>query len=149
MEKIVLPNEVLLGEVTELLGEGREVVMTPKGNSMLPFIHGCIDSVVLKKAPHYSKGDIVLACFKGIFVMHRIISIDGSSVTLMGDGNIMGCEKGNVDEIFGKVIDIVTPKGRHHKPTKGIVWYWLLPIRKYILKIHRKWNKVFRPEYIS
>ena len=35
MDRIVLPNDVLLNEVAQLLGEGREVVITPKGRSML------------------------------------------------------------------------------------------------------------------
>ena len=47
MEKVAFPNEVLLGEIAQLLSVGREVVMTPKGISMLPFIRGEVDQVKL------------------------------------------------------------------------------------------------------
>ena len=60
MDKIVLPNEVFLEEVAVLLDEGREVTLSPKGSSMLPFIREGRDSVVLRKEPAVHKGDIVL-----------------------------------------------------------------------------------------
>ena len=149
MGKVALSNEVLFGEVTRMLDEGLEVAMTPKGNSMLPFIHGGKDSVTLKRKGTYAVGDIVLACFNGRYVLHRIIAIDGDKVTLMGDGNLQGCEKGRIDELCGTVVEIVNGKGRRRKPGKGRLWRRLLPVRRYILKIHRKWNKCFRPELIS
>ena len=46
-----LPNEVLLEDAGALLAEGREVCITPKGNSMLPFIRDGKDSVTLRKLP--------------------------------------------------------------------------------------------------
>ena len=63
MGKVVLPNEVLLGEVAQLLSEGREVVMTPKGRSMLPFIRGEVDRIKLRQPDSLNVGDIVLAYF--------------------------------------------------------------------------------------
>jgi len=106
MTKVVLPNEVLIGEVAELLNAGREVVMTPKGNSMLPFIRGDVDNVRLRKPESLHVGDIVLARFGGRYVMHRIIALDGDMVTLMGDGNLQGTEKGSRSE--------VRRRGRNH-----------------------------------
>ena len=143
MEKLVLPNEVMLDEVAQLLAEGREVVIVPKGNSMLPFIHGEVDKVVLVKSEVPKVGDIVLARFGGRYVLHRVIRMEGRNVTLMGDGNLQGTEHGTVDEVKGKVVEIITPKGRRRKPTRGWLWRKVLPMRRYILKIHRKWNKIF------
>lgn len=143
MEKLVLPNEVMLDEVAQLLAEGREVVIVPKGNSMLPFIHGEVDKVVLVKSEDPRVGDIVLARFGGRYVLHRVIRREGRNVTLMGDGNLQGTEHGTVDEVKGKVVEIITPKGRRRKPTRGWLWRKMLPMRRYILKIHRKWNKIF------
>lgn len=142
MEKVALPNDVMLGEVARLLADGREVVIVPKGRSMLPFIRGDVDSVVLTAPKSLKVGDIVLAHFGGRYVLHRIIAVDGGQVTLMGDGNLQGVEKGSTDEVFGIVTEIITPKGRHRKPTKGWLWRQLLPVRKYLLKIYRKWNKL-------
>ena len=48
-EKRVIPNEILLGEVTSLLAEGQEVVLLTKGGSMMPFLRSERDSVALRK----------------------------------------------------------------------------------------------------
>ena len=90
--KLLLPNEVLLGEVERMLDEGREVLMVPKGRSMLPFIRGEVDKVLLSKPKELKVGDIALAWVDDRYVMHRVIAIDGQQVTLMGDGNLQGRE---------------------------------------------------------
>lgn len=142
--KLLLPNEVLLGEVERMLDEGREVLMVPKGRSMLPFIRGEVDKVLLSKPKELKVGDIALAWVDDRYVMHRVIAIDGQKVTLMGDGNLQGREQTTRDQVVGVVVDIITPEGRHHKPTRGWLWRKLLPVRKYLLKVYRKWNKIFK-----
>lgn len=155
MGKVVLPNDILLDEVARLLSEGRDVVMTPKGRSMLPFIRGEVDCVVLRQLPKVEVGDIVLAHFGDRYVLHRVIAVEEEDVVLMGDGNLQGVERGKASEVCGTVIEIVRQNGKHCKPSKGRLWRKLLPIRKYLLKIYRKWNKlrtssrVSRPEVPS
>lgn len=141
MEKVVLPNEVLLGEVARLLGEGREVVMTPKGNSMLPFIRGEVDRIKLLKPDKLCVGDIVLAYFGNRYILHRIVAINGDEIILMGDGNLKDTEQGNRSDVVGKVVEIITPDNRQHKPRKAWLWRHTLFLRKYLLKIYRKWVK--------
>lgn len=139
------PNDLLLGEVERLLAEGRDVMLVPKGRSMLPFIRGGTDKVLLRKpsVSELSVGDIVLARKDGgQYVMHRIIAIAGERITLMGDGNLHGTEVVEKKDVAGKVMEILTPTGQHYKPTQGWLWRKLLPIRKYLLKIYRKWNKL-------
>ena len=146
-----IPNEVLLGEVDRMLAAGRDVVLVPRGRSMLPFIRGGVDKVLLRK-PQESQlkvGDIVLAHIEGCYVMHRIIALDGERMTLMGDGNLQGKEVGVRSEAVGKVVEIITPAGCHRKPTSGWLWRRLLPIRKYLLKIYRKWNKLRASSRVS
>ena len=76
MKKLVLPNEILLGEVERLLSQGTSVTIMTKGNSMLPFIVGERDSVVLKPYGVPRVGDIALAhLHNGAYVLHRIIDI--------------------------------------------------------------------------
>ena len=146
-----LPNEVFLGEVERMLAAGRDVVLVPKGRSMLPFIRGEVDKVLLQKAsPSQLKvGDIVLAHVEERYVMHRIIALKGDQVTLMGDGNLRGTELAMRNEVVGVVAEIITPEGRHRKPTRGWLWRRLLPIRKYLLKIYRKWNKLRASSRVS
>ena len=145
------PNEVLLGEVDRMLAAGRDVVLVTRGRSMLPFIRGGVDKVLLRKSPEsqLKVGDIVLAHIEGRYVMHRIIALDGERMTLMGDGNLQGKEEGVRSEAVGKVVEIITPTGRHRKPTSGRLWRRLLPIRKYLLKIYRKWHKLRASSRVS
>lgn len=144
MEGFVSPDDQNLAQVPRLLEEGKVVVLKKlKGNSMLPFIRGGKDSVILRKPEGIKVGDIVLAVFGGRPIVHRVIAINGTKVTLMGDGNLQGTEKGDLSEVLGIVDQIITPSGRCHKPGDGQLWRRLLPVRKYLLKVYRKWNKIF------
>lgn len=142
MDRIVLPNDVLLNEVAQLLGEGREVVMNTKGRSMLPFIRGEVDQVKLRQPDSLGVGDIVLAYFENRYVLHRIVAIHGDEITLMGDGLLEGTERGDRSDVVGKVVEIITPDHRQHKPGKAWLWRHTLFLRKYLLKVYRKWNKL-------
>jgi hypothetical protein len=147
MDRIVLPNDVLLNEVAQLLGEGREVVITPKGRSMLPFIRGEVDQIKLRQPDGLRVGDIVLAYFENHYVLHRIVAINGEEVVLMGDGNLKGTEQGDRSEVVGKVVEIITPDLRQHKPGKAWLWRHTLFFRKYLLKVYRKWNKLMNRQF--
>ena len=147
MDRIVLPNDVLLNEVAQLLGEGREVVITPKGRSMLPFIRGEVDQIKLRQPDGLRVGDIVLAYFGNHYVLHRIVAINGEKVVLMGDGNLKGTEQGDRSEVVGNVVEIITPDLRQHKPGKAWLWRHTLFFRKYLLKVYRKWNKLINRQF--
>ena len=137
MDKRVLPNEVLLEEAARLLDEGREVNFTPLGNSMLPFIRGGKDSVVLCKKPSVEEGDIVLVRLPGRYVLHRVIAREGVNLTLMGDGNLAFTESCTVADVMGTVSAIHRGK-RTVVPGKGRFWRFLMPFRRYILAIYRR-----------
>ena len=77
----------------QLLAEGKQVQLTPVGSSMLPFIRGEVDSVVLRKPESLRVGDIALAPYQGRYVLHRVIRIEGDTVVMMGDGIVKGTEK--------------------------------------------------------
>ncbi len=134
MDKKTLPNDIVLEEARTLLDEGREVCITPKGNSMLPFIRGDRDTVTLKRQQEVNVGDIVLARLpSGQYVMHRVIRRDGLSLTLMGDGNIRGTESCTAGDIIGTVVLI-----NNRKPGDGALWRRLKPVRRIILAIYRR-----------
>lgn len=145
MEGFVSPDEQNLAQVPHLLNEGKVVVLKKlKGNSMLPFIRGGVDSVRLRKPEGVKEGDIVLAVFRGRPIVHRVIAINGTKVTLMGDGNLKGkTEEGDLSNVLGIVDQIISPSGRSRKPGNGRLWRRLLPMRKYLLKVYRKCNKLF------
>ena len=131
--------DLYMSGLETLLMEGREVEMTPKGSSMLPFIKGDRDSVVLTKpAKPFEVGDIVLAKVGGRYIMHRIFSVEGNDLTLMGDGNIRGTESCASSDVIGLVTEIHKENGKVVKPGKGALWRTLMPFRRYILAIYKR-----------
>lgn len=138
MEKRVLPNKVLLEEVAALVAQGKDVVFTPKGNSMLPFIRGDRDSVRLSACGEPEEGDIILARHDGRYVLHRVVSVGEKTLLLMGDGNLQGTERVLRSDILGKVTAILRENGRTVIPGKGRLWRVLKPLRRYILGIYRR-----------
>lgn len=138
--QVTLPNEILIGEVGELLARGKEVVLMTKGWSMNPFIIGERDSVLLKKTGKLEPGDIVLAeVYPQKYVLHRVIAIEGDSITLMGDGNIAGKEHCKKDNILGTVQKIIHPNGKEVIPGKAAVWRKMGPLaRRIALAFYRR-----------
>ena len=139
----LVANTILIPEMDKLLREGREVHFTPGGVSMRPFIEGGRDSVTLERPKEVAVGDMLLCRVRADrYVLHRLIAIDGDRLTLMGDGNVAGTEVCGREDVIGRVTSITTPNGRTHRPGRGRLWFHLLPVRKWILKFHRKWLKI-------
>lgn len=139
---------MLMHRDLESLQEGKLVAIVPQGISMLPFIEGGVDQVFLLKKEKVEMGDIVLVEYKGKHILHRVYAIDGEKVVLMGDGNLEGTEAVMVEEVMGTVVEIVH-KGRRRKPGKAWLWRHSLPLRRYLLKLHRKWNKLRASSCVS
>jgi len=145
-----VPNDILIPELARLISEEKEVRFTPSGVSMRPFIEGDQDSVVLAPMNRPPRiGDILLAqvqtlCDRQTYVLHRLVRIEGEIYILQGDGNLSGEERCAIGDIIGRVVAIETPQGRRKCLTRGRLWYWMKPMRKWLLKIYRhsvlKWN---------
>ena len=141
MDKRTLPNEILLGEVAAILQEGREAVIIPTGSSMLPFIRGGVDRVVLRRQEDVAVGDIVLVKIGDRYILHRVISHQGDALTLMGDGNIRGTEACRTGDVIGTVAEIIRPSGRVRIPGRARLWRMLKPIRRYLLALWRRLSR--------
>jgi len=137
MDRLFVPNYVLLEDVASLLEEGREVVLAPRGNSMLPFIREGRDSVALRKLDGVKVGDIVLARLAGRYVMHRVVAVEGEKLTLMGDGNVGLKEHCTVADVIGTVVWIVRGN-KKFKPGRGRLWRALCPLRRILLALYRR-----------
>ena len=88
------------------LNEGYTVKMVPTGNSMLPTIHHKEDVVLLKETQEVAPGDIILAEIeKDHYVMHRILKMEGTDITLKGDNN-RGTEQAKLTDVIAKVVGI-------------------------------------------
>ncbi len=146
-----VPNAVLMEQVRELIQEGKSVTMTVKGQSMLPFIHGDRDSVLLESCHEPKVGDILLCeIAKGQFVLHRVTAItprtpdEETEIILMGDGNLAGKEHCRRKNIVAKAVQVIRPDGRRidccsrASIRRARIWKGLLPIRRYLLAIYRR-----------
>ncbi len=143
-------DEVILSEAIRLVKEGVCVTFPVKGNSMLPFIVGGRDSVILEKPGALQWGDVVLALVESDnkqgkhYVIHRILGLDGSDVTLMGDGNLLLRERCKRSDVCAKVLQVVKPNGKKISFNSfwnrfaAKLWFFLLPFRRYLLWIFNK-----------
>ena len=132
-------------EALRLVQKGVTVTFPVTGQSMLPFIIGGKESVILHAPGLIAVGDVVVAWVDGNrYVVHRIINIDGDRVTLMGDGNVKGTEHCLLKDVKARVTHVVDAKDRTHylynrwRMLGAKVWYWLRPIRRYLLAIYRR-----------
>ena len=133
-----LPNEIFIPEIARLVAEGKQVVFTPTGVSMRPYIEGGVDSVTLVRPDDLQVGDIVLAeVAPQHYVLHRIYALQGDAVTLMGDGNLQGTEHCTRSNVLAKVSAIRSPKGRTKPLTRARLWRHTLRTRRLWLKIYR------------
>ena len=132
-------------EALRLVQKGVTVTFPVTGQSMLPFIIGGKESVILHRPGLTAVGDVVLAWVDGNrYVVHRIIKLDYDRVTLMGDGNVAVTEHCRLNDIKARVTHVVDAKDKTHylynrwRMLGAKVWYWLRPIRRYLLAIYRR-----------
>ena len=141
----MISDHEILEEATRLAKEGVSVTLPVKGTSMLPFIIGGKESVILQKTVNPKVGGVVLAWVENCrYVVHRIIKIDGDNVTLMGDGNILGTEHCHLNDLCATATHVVSADGKQHdlyskwRMRAVTIWWRLRPVRRYILAIYRR-----------
>ena len=126
MRKVNIANEILIPEVIRLLDQGKSVTLRARGNSMLPFITGDRDSVVLSR-------------------QNRPAQVGGIVLADLGERHYVIQEQCAMDDIIGQIIQVVR-KGktiRCDSTTERLgakLWKWLLPCRRYLLAIYRRIN---------
>lgn len=163
MEKMVVDNDTFFADVLQVLDQGRRVTIPVKGYSMLPFIRGSKDLVVLEKADGncLKADDIVLfhmgPADGGRYVMHRILSVEGDEVDIMGDGVPKNHEHVHRNQVLARAVEILRDGKRSVDPySPGQLrlvhfWQWLRPVRRYILFIYRHlpWNRSWIKENVN
>ena len=150
-------NETFFRDVITLLRQGKRVTIPVKGTSMLPFIVGEVDLVVLEGVeagspaglPHRraGKGDTVLFRANNHFILHRILDFDANgAAVIQGDGILKAKERCGRDGIFGRVVSVLK-QGKHpvDVESKGyrlkiILWLMAAPFRRILLGI---WRRLF------
>ena len=135
----------VIEEAVRLVQKGVTVTFPVTGQSMLPFIIGGKESVILHRPGLIDVGDVVLAWVDGNrYVVHRIIKLDYDRVTLMGDGNVKGTEHCLLKDVKARVTHVVSADNKKRdlysswRVRAAKLWYWLRPIRRYLLAIYRR-----------
>lgn len=135
-------NSILIPQIKQMIDEGHTVTFRVRGRSMRPMIEGDRDSVVL--APCQGKvnvGDVILAeVWPQRYVLHRIVKVEGNTLTMRGDGNLTGTEIFDRSVVVGRAEAFVR-KGKTLRMDSlrwriySAIWPRLLPLRRYLLFI--------------
>lgn len=140
-----LSDDLIISEAVRLVNEGMAVTLLVKGRSMLPFIFGGRDSVILTLPGEIREGDVVLARIDGQrYVLHRVMTVSPDRVVLMGDGNIRGQEVCRPQDVLARADEVVGPDGRHRRldtpkqRRRARLWRRLLPVRRWILAVYKR-----------
>ena len=145
-----MTDELIIQEAVRLVQDGVSVTFPVKGRSMLPFIFGGRESVILQKTGSLQRGQVVLAQVgPDRYVVHRIIKVEPDRITLMGDGNICGTESCTPSNVLAIATHVVDEKGKRRtleskgQMFKARVWYVIRPLRRIILAVLRRTYKKY------
>ena len=140
-----LANDIFFAQVESEIAAGRNVRFRVKGNSMYPLLRDSKDEVTLSPLNCTPKvNDIVLFRYRGKHILHRIISIEGDTYTIQGDGIYISCEKCTRKDIIGVVTQIHKKNGLEINTSWGLFrfnswcWYKLFFMRRFILAVLRR-----------
>ena len=140
-----MTDQQIISDAVSLVNEGMAVTMLVKGRSMLPFILGGLESVVLTRPGEIREGDVVLARIDGQrYVLHRVLSVSPDRVVLMGDGNIRGQEVCRPQDVLARADEVVGEDGSHRRldtpkmKRRARLWRRLLPVRRWILAVYKR-----------
>lgn len=137
-----IANEILIPQIKAMIDEGRTVTFRVRGRSMHPMIEGDRDSVVLVPCTgEVKKDDIILAeVSPQRYVLHRIIKVEGDTLTMRGDGNLVGTETFRRSDVIGRAEAFIRKGKRLNMDSRrwkvySFFWTRLMPLRRYLLFI--------------
>lgn len=142
-----LSNEIFFAEVERLLAADEQVSILVKGLSMTPLLRNGRDKAILRQATDSDirVGEVLLFRYRGTHVLHRVVKIEGETITFAGDGNYKIREQATRNDVVGVMIATERASGRRIECTsRRWRWqsaFWLaLPaiVRRVILGIRRR-----------
>lgn len=146
----VVDPEVLIEEYRALLNEDgvQSLPLVVSGSSMSPFLVHGRDTVYLSKTPeHIGVGDILLyRRDSGMYVLHRVVGINGDELSLLGDAQIH-IENGIRRDQVIAVASAAVRKGRHIAAGDPCwdffekLWPHMVGLRSLLLKILSAFSK--------
>lgn len=124
-------------EVFGWLDDCDELCLKVQGSSMRPFLCPGRDSVILRRAENFRRGDIVVFERGGFYIMHRIIRIGSGVFTAMGDNRSHPEENIPVEKIVARASGAV--RNGKKITESSAVWrfyklVWSIPIVKNVVR---------------
>lgn len=145
--QIKVDNHTFMQEVVRRFREeGRKsVTFTVYGISMHPFLGSGRDKVVLTPPAEPRVGQVVLAeVLPQRYALHRIIKIEGNTITMRGDGNpLTMVEQFTADKLVGTAEAFIR-KGKYVSTSGKLwlrysaVWQACNPVRRWLLAFYRR-----------
>ena len=145
--RLSVENSLFFDEVEKLLQQGKQVTIKVRGCSMMPWLRDGQHSVVVQRHvdADVKVGAVMFFIYRGQWVMHRLLRIDGDRLYFAGDGNYKIQESVERDAVRGVVLSVIMPSGREVRCDSRLwrfrSWVWLmLPaiVRRYILAVMRR-----------
>jgi len=137
----LIPADELFPLVEELLRDGRDVVISARGNSMYPLIRSDKDTVKLTAANYndVKKGAITLVRRdSGAYVIHRVCKITPVLFYMVGDHQQEIEGPLRPDQLIAMVTEV--HRGKHTIRRGSLlwvvfarIWLFLRPIRRQVL----------------
>ncbi len=101
-----ITNDSYFERVESLLAEGKVVKIPVKGTSMLPSLkegdHVLLNTTDMREMKW---GTIVLALYRGGYILHRLVGRKGDILELAGDNNWVQIERVERDAVIGMVTE--------------------------------------------
>ena len=145
--KVKVENHAFMQQITRQFRENgcKSVTFVVYGYSMHPFLHNGRDKVVLTPPEPPRTGQVVLAEVEPKrYALHRIIKIEGDTITMQGDGNpLWMTEQFTADKIIGTASAFIR-KGRKISTQSrtwryySAFWHATRPLRRVLLSIYRR-----------
>ena len=113
-----MTDQIIIQEAARLVADGISVTFPVKGRSMIPFIIGGKESVILQRPDNLKVGHVILA--------------------------EVGPDSCMQQHVLARATHVVDPQGRRRplesrgQMFKARIWYWIRPFRRIILAVLRR-----------
>lgn len=109
-----IPNNLFFTNVKNLINSGNPVELRIKGTSMYPALLDGKHKVVLVSChrQYLKVGIIALFVYKGKYILHRLVAIEGNQFIFQGDNRPDIKESVEEKDIVGIVEYIIAPTGK-------------------------------------
>ncbi|MBQ9418396.1 MAG: VanZ family protein [Bacteroidales bacterium] len=102
---MTIDNATFFAAVEAQLAEGLRVRMLLNGRSMEPLLHEGEVVVVAPVEGEVAEGEVVLFRYRGRHLLHRVVAMEGSQLTLQGD-NCIGCEVVQRNDVVARLVEV-------------------------------------------